>query len=85
MLVEVADGMRLESMVIVMFVVKMEEEAVGGMELLRTAGEDVALGSRVMLGNSMERGIATLMPMARAMDINCMFQVSIKGSTGTRL
>lgn len=64
-------------MVMVMFVVNVEEGATDRIVLLNMAGEYVGLRSRVMLGNSMERGIATFMPMIRAMQISYILKISI--------
>lgn len=86
LLAEVTDAERVGSMVMVavMVVVKMDEEAVVSIVLLKIADEYGALVSRVMLGNSVERGIATFMPTIRVIHINYIFNISINILDGNR-
>lgn len=76
-MIEVVDDTRVGLMARSMLVVKVEEEAVDRVVLLKMTGADVVLRSRVMLENPMEKGTATLMPTARAMGINYNFGISI--------
>lgn len=78
LLTDVLDGKRAELMVSVMLVVRVEGEAAKRVILLKAGGADVVLRSRVMLGNWMERGIAAIMPTARAMNINYILAIRIR-------